>query len=170
MTRARMVVLALLVLLSGLVATPGALGHGGWRSYVVTAHDAETPNGTVGWFTVDNRTGANPTIPVHPNETVIVHFVNVGSRNHTLEIGAPVDVTIGPVPPGNESSASFEIPPEASGLIRYQDPAWAERGMQAAFRVNGTVLERSTPAPGAGAGLLGLAGAAALQLAARRRR
>lgn len=127
--------LAALVVLT-VIAAP-ASAHGGWRSYIVSAHDAETENGTVAWFNIDNRTEPNPNVTLHRNETIVIHFVNLGSRNHTLSIGPPVDTSIGPVAPENESSASFQVPEDAPPEIVYHDPAWADRGMRGVFTVPG---------------------------------
>lgn len=157
--------LAAVVLLA--LLAPSAAAHGGWRSYIVSAHDAETPNGTVAWFNIDNRTEPNPNLTLHRNETIVLHFVNLGSRNHTLSIGPPIDTSIGPVAPDNESSASFQVPDDAPPEIVYQDPAWADRGMRGVFTVPGADAGADAPGlPSAGIAVL-LAGAA---LIVRRRR
>lgn len=166
MTGARLPIgLAALVVLA--LLAPPVTAHAGWRSYIVSAHDAETPNGTVAWFNVDNRTEPNPSVPLHRNETVVVHFVNLGSRNHTLSIGSPIDTSIGPVPPDEESSVSFQVPDDAPPEIVYSDPVWADRGMQGAFTVPGADPGADAPGlPSAGIAVV-LAGAA---MSVRRRR
>lgn len=147
---------------------PAASAHGGWRTYIVSAHDADTENGTVAWFTIDNRTQANPAVPLHANETVVLHLVNLGEVDHTLHVAEPIDVTIGPVPPGEEQSASFRVPEEATGHIAYEDPAWHDRGMRGAFVVNGTDPPRATPLDPI-ATIAGVLGAATSLAIARRR-
>lgn len=137
--------------------TAAHIGHGGPQTVIVTAHDAETPNGTLGWFAVDNRTEPNPTLGIEPGQRLFVHFVNAGSANHTLELGEPVERSLGPVSPANETSASIEVPEETSGSVVYRDPAWADRGMLGQLAVHGSETTRSAPgltAPVAGLVLL----------------
>lgn len=153
----------LLVVLVAVGHVPPATGHtdhGGTVMYLVNAHDAETENGTVAWFTIDDGTQANPSIPLHPGQQVRLVVINLGDRNHSLDLGAPVDQVSEVVPPGEEASLAFTVPTDARGQIPYQDPAYAEHGMHGAFEVATEAQTQNTPAPPALAVLvaLGLAG------------
>ncbi len=158
-------ILGLLVVLLAAGLCPlatGHTGHGGTTMYLVNAHDAETENGTVAWFTIDNGTEANPSLTLHPGQQVRLVVINLGDRNHSLALGAPVDQTSKVVPPGEEAFLTFTVPTGASGQIPYQDPAYAEHGMQGTFQVATTAQTQNTPAPPSLAvlGALGLAGVA----------
>lgn len=161
MHRQGIVALLVVLLAAGLgpLAT-GHTGHGGTTMYLVNAHDAETENGTVAWFTIDNGTEANPSLTLHPGQQVRLVVVNLGDRNHSLALGAPVDQASEVVPPGGEAFLTFTVPTDASGEIPYQDPAYAEHGMHGTFEVATTAQTQNTPALPVllALGTLGLAG------------
>lgn len=159
-----------LLLVLVLLATPIALGHashGGVQTFIVTAHDRQTANGTVGWFAIDDRREANPSLLLEPGQRLFLHFVNAGEHDHTLVLGEPVHRTLGPVAPGNEKSASIRVPSNATGPIVYQDPAWNQRGMQGQLAVNASE-RRQAPGPGVLGTAVGLAGAVLQGLNGRR--
>lgn len=133
----------------------GHTAHGGTTMYLVNAHDAETEDGTVAWFTLDNGTEANPSPTLSPGQQVRLVLVNLGDENHTLRIGAPIDQTTGAVPPGNETILSFTVPSDPPRTITYEDPAFADRGMQASFQIATDEPTQATPGPSL-AGLLAL--------------
>ncbi len=142
----RLLALLLLGVLGGSLAPPatGHTSHGGVSMYLVNAHDAETENGTLAWFTIDNGTDANPSPTLHPGQQVRLVLINLGDRNHSLAIGGPIDRTSQAIPPGEETIMSFTVPTDVQEAIPYRDPAYADRGMQGRFDVAGVEETQTT--------------------------
>lgn len=152
--------LLLLAALSLAALAPLAAGHipeGATfsRTYILTAYDRETPNGTVAWFMADNGTQANPTLEARPGEGVLLILVNAGDRNHTVVIQGAESHAEGAVAPGQEAYLWFRVPETATGPLTYHDPDWAQAGMHGTIHVQGFETPDESPL-GPVAGLAGL--------------
>lgn len=132
------VVAALLLALLASLAVHPAAAHGGGdslRTLLFTVHDGTRDGEEVSWFQIANRSNANPTITVMPDERVVVHLHNAGNRSHNLRVAPPIQTATPVLEPGNETSVSVKVPADATGSFAYYDQVHRDQGAEGRVRV-----------------------------------
>lgn len=88
----------------------------------ITAHDEGPPDSRGKrpfWMTVEGYEERNPTIELEPGEEVRVNFHNEGTQVHVLVFEEPIDVADLVVEPGDNLTANFTVPANATGTTQY---------------------------------------------------